>query len=152
MISDGCSRALSRASVSLLTNSTAIPACLAASLIFTIKNKSDSTARIFLRPSVGIGEAGLALMLPSPSKGPVSRTASPMRILTRRSLLPVLGAIPIHWTTAPSPPQPVTTRLLLGGDVMLSRNVGRLARERRDPASPLRDLAPVFQSADLAFV
>jgi poly-gamma-glutamate synthesis protein (capsule biosynthesis protein) len=35
---------------------------------------------------------------------------------------------------------------------MLSRFVGRLARQRRDPASPMRDLAPVLQAADLAFV
>lgn len=77
-------------------------------------------------------------------------------ILTRRALLPLLAAIPFR---RPSPPEivpkpwpPKKTRLLLGGDVMLSRHVGRLARERHDPASPLRDLAPVLRAADIAFV
>lgn len=74
-------------------------------------------------------------------------------ILTRRALLPVLAAIPFHRTEPPEiAPKPKKTRLLLGGDVMLSRYVGRLARARRDPASPLRDLAPVLRSADIAFV
>ena len=45
-----------------------------------------------------------------------------------------------------------TTRLVFGGDVMLSRYVGILARARRDPASPFRDLAPVLSAADIAFV
>jgi poly-gamma-glutamate synthesis protein (capsule biosynthesis protein) len=44
------------------------------------------------------------------------------------------------------------TRILLGGDVMLSRYVGALARQRDDPASPLRDVADLFSSADIAFV
>lgn len=44
------------------------------------------------------------------------------------------------------------TRLLFGGDVMLSRFVGRLARIRNDSASPLRDLAPLLASADITFV
>ena len=81
-------------------------------------------------------------------------------ILTRRALLPVLAAIPFHRTAPPeiiprsNPPQktPKRTRILLGGDVMLSRHVARLARARHDPASPLRDLAPVLRSADIAFV
>src|SRR5580700_4822370 len=77
-------------------------------------------------------------------------------IVTRRALFPLLAAIPFHRTASPeivpqSPP-PKKTRLLLGGDVMLSRHVGRLARARHDPASPLRDLAPVLRSADIAFV
>lgn len=49
---------------------------------------------------------------------------------------------------APVPP----TRLLFGGDVMLSRYVGIRARQRKDPASPLRDLAPTLAAADIAFV
>jgi len=49
-------------------------------------------------------------------------------------------------------PEPAHTRLILGGDVMLSRHVARVARERKDPAFPLRDLAPVLQAADIAFV
>ncbi len=35
---------------------------------------------------------------------------------------------------------------------MLSRYVGARARARSDPASPLRDLAPLLSSADIAFV
>jgi poly-gamma-glutamate synthesis protein (capsule biosynthesis protein) len=35
---------------------------------------------------------------------------------------------------------------------MLSRHVARVAREKRDPAFPLRDLAPLLQAADIAFV
>ena len=49
-------------------------------------------------------------------------------------------------------PSPFDTHLILGGDVMLSRHVARVAREQRDPAFPLRDLAPVLQAADIAFV
>jgi poly-gamma-glutamate capsule biosynthesis protein CapA/YwtB (metallophosphatase superfamily) len=77
-------------------------------------------------------------------------------ILTRRALLPVLAAIPFRRTAPPEivprPWPPKKTRILLGGDVMLSRHVGRLARDRHDPAWPLRDLAPVLRSADIAFV
>jgi poly-gamma-glutamate capsule biosynthesis protein CapA/YwtB (metallophosphatase superfamily) len=42
--------------------------------------------------------------------------------------------------------------MLLGGDVMLSRYVGALARQRSDPAWPLRAVAGLFSSADIAFV
>jgi poly-gamma-glutamate capsule biosynthesis protein CapA/YwtB (metallophosphatase superfamily) len=78
-------------------------------------------------------------------------------MLTRRALLPLLGCLPFGRQEADSPipqplPRPPRTRLLLGGDVMLSRHVGRLARLKRDPAAPFRDLATVLQSADLAFV
>jgi poly-gamma-glutamate synthesis protein (capsule biosynthesis protein) len=73
-------------------------------------------------------------------------------MITRRALLPILGAIPLHRRTREVIPQPVQTRLLFGGDVMLSRWVGKIARERRDPASPLRDLAAVLSDADIAFV
>lgn len=45
-----------------------------------------------------------------------------------------------------------TVRILLGGDVMLSRFVGKIAREKKDPAWPLRDLAAVLSAADIAFV
>lgn len=74
-------------------------------------------------------------------------------MLTRRSLLPALAAIPIHkWKTPEIIPRAKVTRMIFGGDVMLSRFVGRLARERHDPASPLRDLAPFLRAADIAFV
>ncbi|MBZ5631944.1 MAG: CapA family protein [Acidobacteriia bacterium] len=67
-------------------------------------------------------------------------------------MLALLAAPPFSQLAEPSPPEPARTRLILGGDVMLSRHVGRLARSRRDPAFPLRDLAPVLQAADIAFV
>ncbi|MGD1096284.1 MAG: CapA family protein [Bryobacteraceae bacterium] len=67
-------------------------------------------------------------------------------VLTRRALLPVLAGIPLRGFGA------AETRLLFGGDVMLSRFVGRLARSRNDPGWPLHDLAPVLSAADLAFV
>lgn len=77
--------------------------------------------------------------------------------LTRRGLLPLLGIpalefLPISRTAEEPAPEPVRTRLILGGDVMLSRHVGRLARARRDPAFPLRGLSPLLQEADIAFV
>lgn len=72
--------------------------------------------------------------------------------MTRRSALPILAAIPLRrpWASETVPPAP-RTRILLGGDIMLSRYVGKLARERRDPALPLRALAPVLAAADIAF-
>jgi poly-gamma-glutamate capsule biosynthesis protein CapA/YwtB (metallophosphatase superfamily) len=77
-------------------------------------------------------------------------------ILTRRVLLPVLAAIPFHRLAPPEivprPKPPKKTRILFGGDVMLSRHVARLARALHDPASPLRDIAPILRSADIAFV
>ena len=73
-------------------------------------------------------------------------------MITRRALLPLAGAIPFRVFGAEPAPARAMTRLLFGGDVMLSRFVGRLARQRHDPASPLRDLAPVLAAADLAFV
>jgi poly-gamma-glutamate synthesis protein (capsule biosynthesis protein) len=50
------------------------------------------------------------------------------------------------------PPPPAATRLVFGGDVMLSRYVGRLARQHQDPAWPFRQLAPYLRGADIAFV
>jgi poly-gamma-glutamate capsule biosynthesis protein CapA/YwtB (metallophosphatase superfamily) len=64
------------------------------------------------------------------------------------SLLSKLGRA----DTTANPAQPSTSRILCGGDVMLSRYVGRRARRFKDPASPLRDLAPLFSSAHIAFV
>jgi poly-gamma-glutamate capsule biosynthesis protein CapA/YwtB (metallophosphatase superfamily) len=68
-------------------------------------------------------------------------------------LLPLLGAI-AYQAEVPvgPPPPPPRTRLLLGGDVMLSRHVARLARRAGDPAAPFRDLAPALAAADIAFV
>jgi poly-gamma-glutamate capsule biosynthesis protein CapA/YwtB (metallophosphatase superfamily) len=73
---------------------------------------------------------------------------------TRRSLLlvPALGLFARHASiSADTLPHP-TTRILCGGDVMLSRYVGARARRLSDPASPLRDLAPLLSSADIAFI
>jgi len=44
------------------------------------------------------------------------------------------------------------TRILFGGDVMLSRYVGAVARRQADPAWPMRGVASLFSSADIAFV
>jgi poly-gamma-glutamate synthesis protein (capsule biosynthesis protein) len=78
-------------------------------------------------------------------------------MLTRRTLLPMIVAIPFRRNApviAPreSVPRIPETRLILGGDVMLSRSVGKFARQRGDPALPLRELGPVLASADIAFV
>jgi poly-gamma-glutamate capsule biosynthesis protein CapA/YwtB (metallophosphatase superfamily) len=43
-------------------------------------------------------------------------------------------------------------RLVFGGDAMLARYVGKLARARRDPAWPWRQVAARFASADIACV
>ena len=74
-------------------------------------------------------------------------------MLTRRTLLPLLATLPFRrGSPSETVPRPSQTRLILGGDVMLSRFVGSLARARGDPASPLRDLAPLLWAADIAFV
>jgi poly-gamma-glutamate capsule biosynthesis protein CapA/YwtB (metallophosphatase superfamily) len=74
-------------------------------------------------------------------------------LITRRLILSVLAAIPMRRATLPEsvPKLLPRTRIVFGGDIMLSRYVGQLARERRDPAWPLRDLAPVLSSADITF-
>ncbi len=76
---------------------------------------------------------------------------------TRRDLFPLFGVpllefLPLSRTAEQSAPEPARTRIVLGGDVMLSRHVGRVARAHRDPAFPMRDLAPALQAADIAFV
>ncbi|MEN6532784.1 MAG: CapA family protein [Bryobacteraceae bacterium] len=77
-------------------------------------------------------------------------------MVTRRDLLWLLpSALAVSCRPKPEarpvPPEP-STRLVFGGDVMLSRHVGRLARMRRDPAYPFRDLAPYTSAADIAFL
>lgn len=66
--------------------------------------------------------------------------------------LPLLGAIAYQAQVPVGPPPPPRTRLLLGGDAMLSRNVARLARLAGDPAAPFRELAPMLAAADIAFL
>ena len=73
-------------------------------------------------------------------------------MISRRTMLPMLSLAPLSRALAENISPPPTTRLLFGGDVMLSRYVGRTARDQHDPAFPLRDLAPVLAAADLAFV
>ncbi|MEP6538448.1 MAG: CapA family protein [Bryobacteraceae bacterium] len=53
---------------------------------------------------------------------------------------------------SPVPAPPVVTRIVCGGDVMLSRWVSRKAHQQNDPSWPFREIAPVFESADIAFV
>lgn len=74
---------------------------------------------------------------------------------TRRTflLIPALSFVPTRTVTRLKIPEALpVTRILFGGDVMLSRYVGTLARQRGDPAWPLRDIAQLFSSADIAFV
>jgi hypothetical protein len=70
----------------------------------------------------------------------------------RIAWLPLLGILPLFRTSEQPAPEPIRTHLVLGGDVMLSRHVARVARDRHDPAFPFRDLASVLQAADNAFV
>lgn len=44
------------------------------------------------------------------------------------------------------------TKILFGGDVMLARGVAQAARAHNDYAWPLREIAPRFRDADIAFV
>jgi poly-gamma-glutamate capsule biosynthesis protein CapA/YwtB (metallophosphatase superfamily) len=74
---------------------------------------------------------------------------------TRRGflLVPALGLLPSRSGNGVKLPDPLpVTRILFGGDVMLSRYVGVRARANSDPALPLRDVADLFHSADIAFV
>ncbi|MDP3001127.1 MAG: CapA family protein, partial [Bryobacterales bacterium] len=74
--------------------------------------------------------------------------------MNRRAILTllVLGGCARKPEPAPAPPPPPVTRLVLGGDVMLSRHVGRLARRQKDPAAPFRAIAPFLSAAHIAFV
>jgi poly-gamma-glutamate capsule biosynthesis protein CapA/YwtB (metallophosphatase superfamily) len=75
---------------------------------------------------------------------------------TRRNLLLLpVGTLALGFRRGPTRQAPVplpSTRLVFGGDVMLGRHVGRLARNQRDPEFPFRALAPLLVAADLAFV
>ena len=52
----------------------------------------------------------------------------------------------------PSEIPPPINRLLFGGDVMLTRQVGAVAARQDDPAWPFRQIAADFAKADIAFV
>ncbi|MBZ5608836.1 MAG: CapA family protein [Acidobacteriia bacterium] len=73
---------------------------------------------------------------------------------TRRNLLllPALALLPRRTgRSAGLPTPPPGVRILFAGDIMLSRYVGRLAHEKKDPTWPLHDVAALLASADLAF-
>ena len=73
---------------------------------------------------------------------------------TRRNflLLPALGLLPRATQSGPVLPLPLpVTRILFGGDVMLSRYVGIVARAKGDPGWPLHDVSVLLSSADIAF-
>jgi poly-gamma-glutamate capsule biosynthesis protein CapA/YwtB (metallophosphatase superfamily) len=73
---------------------------------------------------------------------------------SRRSflLLPALGLLCRKTESSPVlPPSIPVTRILLGGDVMLSRYVGIVARAKGDPGWPLHDVSVLLSSADIAF-
>jgi poly-gamma-glutamate synthesis protein (capsule biosynthesis protein) len=73
---------------------------------------------------------------------------------TRRGLLlGALGLVPAGMGSRAVvlPPLPFT-RILFGGDVMMSRYVGLFAARQRDPALPFRKIAPLLAAADIAFV
>jgi poly-gamma-glutamate capsule biosynthesis protein CapA/YwtB (metallophosphatase superfamily) len=73
--------------------------------------------------------------------------------LSRRGFLffPALASLPRRIAGNPAPPARPDIRMLLGGDIMLSRYVGRVARQKHDPAWPLHEVAELFSSADIAF-
>lgn len=71
--------------------------------------------------------------------------------MLRCAFLALLAAVPVQAPVKGEDPAP-RNRLLLGGDVMLSRNVAKRARAARDPAAPFRQIAPVLAAADIAFV
>ncbi len=74
-------------------------------------------------------------------------------MLTRRALLPLLAGVPFRRPAQPEiVPRSPETRLIFGGDVMLSRFVGRLARAQHNPEWPMRDLATFLAARDIAFV
>jgi poly-gamma-glutamate synthesis protein (capsule biosynthesis protein) len=74
-----------------------------------------------------------------------------------RRLFPALAVLlascggPPAREPAPAKPPPAI-RLVAGGDVMLARHVGAMARLKLDPALPFRNIAPVTAAADIAFV
>ncbi len=69
-------------------------------------------------------------------------------------LLPALGFWPAKTGGSATPARPgraPEVRILFAGDIMLSRYVGRLARQKHNPAWPLHEIADLFGSADIAF-
>lgn len=74
--------------------------------------------------------------------------------VTRRTFLlaPALGLAPGATESSLVLPFALpANRILLGGDVMLSRYVGIVARQKSDPGWPLHDVSELLSSADIAF-
>ncbi|HEY3740930.1 MAG TPA: CapA family protein [Bryobacteraceae bacterium] len=75
--------------------------------------------------------------------------------LTRRTLLslPLIPLGPVSRLTGPpKAPEPLETHIIFGGDVMLARAVADVAHRKKDWTSPMRDVASLFSTADIAFV
>lgn len=67
-------------------------------------------------------------------------------------LLPALGLLPrVTESSLVLPLAIPVTRILLAGDIMLSRYVGIVARAKADPGWPLHDVSVLLSSADIAF-
>jgi poly-gamma-glutamate capsule biosynthesis protein CapA/YwtB (metallophosphatase superfamily) len=90
-------------------------------------------------------------LVPGQSSGKADRLIAARRSFLLASALGLLSKFGRGDTPGSAARQPIT-RILCGGDVMLSRYVGVRARAESDPASPLRELAPLLSSADIAFV
>ena len=73
--------------------------------------------------------------------------------VSRRSVLflPALGLLPRRMRSSGPSQTRADVRMLFGGDIMLSRYVGRLARQKHDPAWPLHEVTDLLGSADIAF-
>lgn len=68
-------------------------------------------------------------------------------------LLPALGLLPRRTGIGSNTKTAASgeVRVLCGGDIMLARYVGRLARAKHDPSWPLHEIAALLASADIAF-
>ena len=95
-------------------------------------------------------------MVPRSGSGPLLGITGRREFLAL--LVPLAGCASrpqVEAASAPKPipaPPPTDTRLVFGGDVMLSRYVSRNAHQRNDPSWPFRRIAPFFEAADIAFV
>lgn len=66
-------------------------------------------------------------------------------MLSRRTFVAGFAALPLAAQALP------VTRIVFGGDIMLTRGVAQIAKQKNDPASPLADLADFLSAADIAF-
>ena len=65
-------------------------------------------------------------------------------VFGRRKLLALAGAVPCFGADP-------ETRIVFGGDVMLCRYIGDVARQKKDPAWALRELSGFLNGADIVF-